>query len=48
MTYTQFKASLIAAEANVLTQEGALRNLLGLPPNDDRQIVPVSAPTSSG
>jgi outer membrane protein TolC len=46
VTYTQFKAALVADEANVLTQEGALRNLLGLPPNDDRKIVPVSAPTS--
>ena len=46
VTYTQFKANLVAAEANVLTQEGALRNLLGLPPDDDRQIVPVSAPTA--
>ena len=45
VTYNQFQASLIAAEADVLTREGALRNLLGLPPNDDRQIVPVSAPT---
>ena len=41
VTYTQFKANLVADEANVLTQEGALRNLLGLPPDDDRQIVPV-------
>ncbi len=46
VTYTQFKAALIADEANVLTQEGAFRNLLGLPPNDDRKIVPTSAPTS--
>jgi outer membrane protein TolC len=46
VTYTQFKAALIADEANVLTQEGALRNLLGLPPNDGRKIVPFSAPTS--
>jgi len=44
-TYTQFKGRLVAAEAAVLTREGALRNLLGLTPNDDRQIVPVSAPT---
>ena len=45
VTYTQFKANLVADNANVLTQEGALRNLLGLPPDDDRRIVPVSAPT---
>jgi outer membrane protein TolC len=46
VTYNQFRANLVAQEANVLAREGALRNLLGLPPNDDRQIVPVSAPTS--
>jgi outer membrane protein TolC len=46
VTFTQFKAALVADEANVLTQEGALRNLLGLAPNDDRKIVPTSAPTS--
>ncbi|MBI2807596.1 MAG: TolC family protein [Planctomycetes bacterium] len=45
VSYTQFKANLVAAEAAVLAREGALRNLLGLPPNDDREIVPVSAPT---
>ncbi|MFL5330166.1 MAG: TolC family protein [Gemmataceae bacterium] len=44
-TYTQFKAALIAADANVLAREGALRNLLGLPPEDCRQLVPVSPPT---
>jgi outer membrane protein TolC len=46
LSYSQFQASLIAAEAAVLTQEGALRNLLGLPPEDDRKIVPVSFPAS--
>ena len=46
VTYTQFKANLVAADANVLTREGALRNILGLPPSDDKYIVPVSAPTS--
>ena len=46
VTYNQFKANLIAAEAAVLTREGALRNILGLPPSDDRFIIPVSAPTS--
>jgi outer membrane protein TolC len=44
VTYNQFRASRIAAEADVLTREGVLRNLLGLPPNDDRQIIPTSAP----
>jgi outer membrane protein TolC len=47
VTLNQFKASLIAAEASVLASEGALRNILGLPPEDDRRIVPVSAPTGT-
>ena len=46
VTYNQFRATLIAAQASVLAREGALRNILGLPPEDCRQIVPVSAPTS--
>jgi outer membrane protein TolC len=46
VTYNQFRANRIAAEADVLTREGALRNLLGLPPNDDRQIIPTSAPAT--
>jgi outer membrane protein TolC len=46
VTYSQFRANLIAAEATVLAREGAMRNLLGLPPEDDRRIVPVSAPTT--
>src|SRR5262249_8333887 len=48
VSYNQFRANLVAAEADVLTREGALRNLLYLPPEDDRRIVPVSAPTSRG
>jgi outer membrane protein TolC len=44
VTYNQFRANRIAADADVLTREGTLRNLLGLPPNDDRQIIPTSAP----
>jgi outer membrane protein TolC len=43
--YKQFQVGLIAAKANVLTQEGALRNILGIPPSDDRRIVPTSPPT---
>lgn len=44
VTYYQFKANLIAAEADVLTQEDALRNIMGIPPSDGRRIVPTSAP----
>jgi outer membrane protein TolC len=46
VTYTQFKANLVAAQALVLTREGALRNIIGLPPTDDRFIIPVSSPVS--
>jgi outer membrane protein TolC len=45
VTYNQFRANLIQAEANVLDREAALRNLLFLPPGDSRQIIPVSEPT---
>lgn len=46
VTYNQFIANRIAAEADVLAREGALRNLLNLPPNDNRQIIPTSAPAT--
>jgi outer membrane protein TolC len=46
VTYYQFRANRIAAEADVLTREGALRNLLGLPPEDCRRIIPTSAPAN--
>jgi outer membrane protein TolC len=46
VTFNQFRANLIAADASVLSREGALRNLLGLPPSDGWRIVPVTAPTS--
>jgi outer membrane protein TolC len=40
----QFRAQLIAADATVLQQEGTLRNLLGLPPWDDAQIIATTEP----
>jgi outer membrane protein TolC len=46
LTFKQFTANLIAAKATVLAQEGAIRNLLRLPPDDGRQIIPVSPPAS--
>ncbi|HZZ79164.1 MAG TPA: TolC family protein [Gemmataceae bacterium] len=46
VTYTQFKANLVASNANVLVREGLLRNILGLPPADDKFIIPVSPPTT--
>src|SRR5439155_5681170 len=39
-----FRAQLVAADANVLQQEGALRNLLGLPPWDEAQIIATTEP----
>jgi len=39
-----FRANLVTSEANLLSAEAALRNLLGLPPADRRQIVPVTPP----
>src|SRR5207237_6451423 len=41
---SQFRAQVIAADANVLQAEGALRNLLGLPPWDEAQIIPTTEP----
>ena len=41
-----FRASLIGAEADVLQREAALRNILGLPPADSGQIVPVTPPST--
>jgi outer membrane protein TolC len=41
-----FRASLVTAKANVLQQEAALRNILGVPLYDPERITPVSQPTS--
>ena len=46
VTFNQFRALAIAAEASVLSNEAALRNILGLPPENDRIIVPCSPPTN--
>jgi outer membrane protein TolC len=46
VSYYQFQANLTAAKADVLAREGALRNLLYLPPEDNRQIIPTSLPVS--
>ncbi|MBX3443191.1 MAG: TolC family protein [Planctomyces sp.] len=44
VAYANFRATLIAAEANVFDREAALRNVMGLPPNDERELVPISLP----
>jgi outer membrane protein TolC len=44
---SQFKNSLIGAEANLLDREAALRNLLGLPPIETTRLVPTTPPTTA-
>lgn len=39
-----FRASLITAEATLMNREAALRNLLGMPPFDDAELVPYTPP----
>jgi len=39
-----FRAALVTAEANVIQREAALRNLLGLPPSDGTELIPVTEP----
>jgi len=43
-TLANFRAQLVTAQANLLDREAALRNILGIPPSDGREIVPVTAP----
>ncbi len=45
LAYANFRANLIAAQANVLQREAALRNMMGLPPEDGERIVPSTPPT---
>ena len=39
-----FKATLIAAQADVLQAEAALRSIMGLPPYDSERITPITPP----
>lgn len=41
-----FRANLVAARNSVLQREAALRNILGLPPWDEEQLVPSTEPTA--
>jgi outer membrane protein TolC len=43
----RFRLDFVAATADVITTERQLRNILGLPPSDNRRIVPVTAPTEA-
>lgn len=45
VAYYNFKANLVTAKANVIQREAALRNLLGLPPEDGLRLVPSTPPT---
>jgi outer membrane protein TolC len=42
-----FQASLITAQADLLQREAALRNILGIPPTDQPQMVPVTPPRTA-
>ncbi len=42
-----FKLNLVTATSDVVTTERQLRNILGLPPADNRRIVPDTAPTEA-
>lgn len=44
---TNFRASLITARANLLDSEAALKNVMGMPPNDGVRLIPVTPPTRS-
>lgn len=44
-TLANAKARLIAAQGNVLQREAALRNLMGLPPEDGTRLIPTTPPT---
>jgi len=43
----RFKLDFVDKTANLITTERQLRNILGLPPTDNRRIVPVTAPTEA-
>lgn len=42
--YYNFRGSLVTAEASLLQREAALRNLLGFPPYDPEQTIPITPP----
>jgi outer membrane protein TolC len=45
LAFANSQANLVAARANVLQREAALRNMVGLPPEDGVRIVPSTPPT---
>jgi outer membrane protein TolC len=42
-----FRLQLVTATSDVITTERQLRNIMGLPPADNRRIVPVTAPSEA-
>ncbi len=46
-TLERFRLDYVDKTANLITVERQLRNILGLPPTDNRRIVPVTAPTEA-
>jgi outer membrane protein TolC len=46
VSYETFRANLIAAEANRLAREAALRNIMGISPADNRRLVPATPPST--
>ena len=47
LAYENFRANLIAARANVLDRESALRSILGLPPTGPDELVPTTSPSTT-
>ncbi len=45
LAFAIIRANVIGARANVLQREAALRNMIGLPPEDGERIVPSTPPT---
>jgi len=45
LAFANIRANVIAARANVLQREAALRNMMRLPPEDGQRIVPSTPPT---
>jgi outer membrane protein TolC len=45
VAYETFRANLIAAQANLLDREAALRNIMGISPSDERRLVPLTPPS---
>lgn len=43
----RFQLAYVTATADVITTERQLRNILGLPPADNRRIIPATAPTEA-